>query len=484
MTMARRIAPLLLAALIAAGCAPMIPPLALPASPVPARFPDAAPVAAVPVTAADLDWPQAFPDAELQALIAQALAHNRDLRTAALRVQEARAAWGIQQAALLPSVGLATDASRSRVPADLNVTGRSIISSQYQVGLGLSAWELDLWGRLRSLDEAALQAWLASDEARRGLTLSLATQVAQSWLALRETDERLALAREAIASRNESLRIFSRRFDVGASSRLELEQVRILATQARALGAQLEQQRAQQVNALALLTGVPVDLPPRNQPLADAMVADVAPGLPSAMLAARPDIAAAEHRLRQANANIGAARAAFFPQLTLTTSLGTASAALDGLFEPGSRAWTFAPSLSLPLFTAGRLRANLQLSEVRRDIAVADYEKTIQSAFREVADALAARQWLAEQLGIQKEALAAQAERARLARLRYDAGSAAFLEVLDAQRDLLSAQQQRVQTQRALLAARVSLYAALGGGAHTVAATPIATSSSPSSSQP
>lgn len=458
------------AGMLLVGCAPMAPALHLPEAPVPDRYPLAG-MADAGLQAGELAWERAFADPQLRRLIAQALAHNRDLRSAALRVEEARAAWGIQRAELLPAAGVGMDASRARVPGDLNLAGRSVVSSQYQIGLGLATWEIDFWGRVRSLSDATLQAYLATDEARRAATLSLIAQVAQGWLALQELDERLVLARAAIASRNESLRIFTRRFEVGSASRLELAQVRTLAAQARALGAQLEQQRAQLGHALALLAGVPVPAAHEagSTGLADAAIADVAAGLPSDLLTARPDIAAAERRLRSAHASIGAARAAFLPRVTLVGRLGVASAELDGLFDPGSRAWSFAPSISLPLFSAGRLQASLDVAELRRDQAVADYEKAIQMAFREVADALAARRWLGEQLAVQREALAAQSERARLARLRYDAGSAAFLEVLDAQRDLLAAEQQHVQAQRAVLSARVALYAALGGGSRAIA---------------
>ncbi|MDN4591800.1 RND transporter [Xenophilus aerolatus] len=454
--------------LMLAGCASMAPPLALPEPPVAAQFPLADAATEPAAAAAGLAWSDAFPDPQLQALIALSLANNRDLRAAALRVQEAQAQRRIQGAEAWPTVGASMDAQRARVPGDLNVSGEPIVSSQYRFGVGLADWELDFWGRVRSLDDAALQSEMASADAWRAASLSLVGQVAQGWLALRELDERLLLARAAIDSRDESLRIFTRRVEVGATSRLDLAQVRVLAEQARALGTQLAQQRAQQANVLALLAGAPVptgiaEAPPAPR-LPERVVLPVATGLPSSLLADRPDIAAAEHQLRAANASIGAARAAFFPRITLTGSLGTASAELDHLFHAGSRALSFAPSVSLPLFTAGRLRGSLDVAELRRDMAVAAYEKAIQSAFRDVADALGARRWLADQLVVQRAALAAQAERARLARLRYDAGSATFLEVLDAQRDLLAAEQQRVQTQRALLSSQVALYIALGGG--------------------
>lgn len=445
-----------------AGCALMAPPHETPALPVPAHFAMPAPDEGNP--AATTGWRDYFTDQRLQTLIAQALANNRDLRVTALRVQEARAAYGIQRADLLPTLGAQAGMDRSRVPGDLNLTRQPLLGSQYQVGLGLASWEIDFWGRVRSLNDAALQNYLATDAARRAVTLGLIAQVAQSELALRELEERLLLAHQAIASRKESLRIFQRRVEVGSASRLNLTQVQTLLSQAQALGAQLIQARAQQANALALLVGVPVD-PAPDARLDAVHLPPLRAGLPSDLLVQRPDIMAAEHQLKAAQAQIGAARAAFFPRVALTGSLGTASAELGGLFDSGSQAWTFSPSISLPLFNGGRLRNNLNLTEVRRNIAVANYEKTVQGAFRDVSDALVARQALARQLAIAQDARTAQSERARLSQLRYDHGAAAFLEVLDAQRDLLVADQQVVQLRRALLSSQVSLYAALGGGA-------------------
>jgi len=446
-----------------AGCASMAPPHETPALPVPAHY--AMPEADEGAPAAATGWRDYFTDPRLQTLIAQALENNRDLRTAALRVQEARAAYGIQRADMLPTLGAQAGMDRSRVPADLNLTRQPLLGSQYQAGVGLASWEIDFWGRVRSLNDAALQNYLASDAARRAVALGLIAQVAQSDLALRELDERLELAHQAIASRKESLRIFQRRVDVGSASRLNLTQVQTLLTQAQALGAQLEQARALQANALALLVGAPVGPAPATVRLDNLQMPPLRVGLPSHLLTQRPDIMAAEHQLRAAQAQIGAARAAFFPRVALTGSLGTASAELAGLFDSGSQAWTFSPSISLPLFNAGRLRNNLNLAEVRHDITVANYEKTVQGAFRDVSDALVARQSLVGQLAIAQNARAAQSERARLSQLRYDHGAAAFLEVLDAQRDLLVAEQQVVQVRRALLSSQVSLYAALGGGA-------------------
>ncbi|MBK7017084.1 MAG: efflux transporter outer membrane subunit [Sulfuritalea sp.] len=469
-------------ALALAGCS-LAPLYKAPSLPVAMAYPADARMQPNATTegriAAETAWHDYFVDPHLRALIARALDNSRDLKTAVLRVAEARAAYGIQRADQLPTIAATANGSRARVPGDLNISGQSIVSSQYQVGAGLATWELDFWGRVRNLKDAALENYLATDDARRAITLSLIAQVADSYLALRELDERIALARQTIASREESLRIFKRRFEVGAIAKMDLVQVEVLLQQAQTLTAQLEQGRDVQAHALALLVGSPLPPLPENTGLSDDVVArELRVGLPSDLLLQRPDIVAAEHQLRAAHANIGAARAAFFPRITLTGSAGTASAGLDGLFDSGSRAWSFMPSLSLPIFDAGRNRANLDLAEVRRDLAVTNYEKTVQTAFRDVSDALSARHWLTEQVRIAQATLAAQTERARLSLLRYDNGSAPYFEVLDAQRDLLTAEQQLVQTRRALLSSRVSLYAALGGGSQEFAA-PVDTATRP-----
>lgn len=455
-----------------AGCMSMAPTYERPPLPVASAYPDAGAISqASGQNATTLGWRSYFTDQRLQALIAQALENNRDLRIAVLRVEEMRATYGIQRAEQFPTVSATADGSRTRTPGDLSVTGKPMTSNRFQVGLGLNTWELDFWGRVRSLKDAALENYLATDSTRHAVALSLITQVANSYLTLREIDERLDLARKTTASREESLRIFRLRVEVGSTSRLDLTQVETLWLQAKALSAQLEQARAVQANALTLLVGAPVSLTPRPGYFDEAgVLGGLRVGLPSELLLQRPDIVAAEHQLKAANANIGAARAAFFPRITLIGSFGTASAELDGLFKNGSLAWSFAPSISLPIFDGWRNRSNLDLSEARRNTAVAQYEKTIQSAFRDVADALANRQWLAEQVETLQATVAVQAERARLAKLRYDNGAAAFLEVLDAQRDLLAVAQQLVQTRRALLSSRVDLYAALGSDALNPAA--------------
>lgn len=415
--------------------------------------------------ASEIAWRDYFADPQLKTLIAQALENNRNLKTAVLRVEEARAAYGIQRADQFPTIAAGIDGSRARTPADLSPTGRALTAGQYQIGVGVAAWELDFWGRVRNLKEAALESYLATDAARRAVTVSLIAMVADSYLVLRELDERIGLARQAVASHEESLRIFTRRFEVGAIAKMDVVQVETLLQQARTLAAQLEQARAAQAHALTLLLGSPLPSLPQAGRLDEAAVMPtLRVGLLSEILLQRPDIVAAEHQLRAAGANIGAARAAFFPRITLTGSFGTASSELSGLFDSGSQAWRFLPSLTLPIFDAGRNRAALDLAEMRRDLAVVNYEKIVQVAFREVSDALSARRWLSEQVHLAEATLSAQAERARLVKLRYDNGSAPYFEVLDAQRNLLTAEQQWVQTRRAWLSSRVSLYAALGGG--------------------
>lgn len=451
------------------GCISLAPETRTPALPVPDAWPSTMPSTGEgPSNAHGQPWRDYFTDPVLQRLIETALDNNRDLRTAALRVAEARATFRIQRSDRFSEIGVGGQAARARIPADLNLSNREQVGGEYRAEVGLSSWELDLWGRVRNLEESALQSWLATDAARQAVQVALVGQVADGYLGLRELQERTENARRTVASREESYRIFNRRYEVGSTSKLELTQVQTLLTQAQSLHAELEQARETQVNALRqLIGGDPGPLPQSAAFDETTVLAELAPGLPSELLTGRPDIIAAERRLRASNANIGAARAAFFPRIALTATWGTASSELDGLFDAGSRAWTFLPRIDLPIFDGGRRQANLDLSEVRRDLAVTGYEQTIQTAFREVADALSARTWRARQLEVQRTAQQAQAERARLAQLRYDSGSATYLEVLDAQRDLLDSEQQLVQVRRALLSSQVSLYTALGGGSLT-----------------
>jgi outer membrane protein, multidrug efflux system len=449
-----------------AGCS-LAPSYLRPAIPTAASYPGSDAATQAGTRSDQLGWREFFTDARLRELIGQALENNRDLHVAIQRVNEARGLYGIQRADRLPGFGAEATASRSRVPAVLSPTGQAAIANQYQATLNLSAWELDFWGRVHSLTTAALESYLATEEARSAIVINLIAQVATTYLSERELDEQIAIARQTLATREDSYRIAKRRYEVGYASKLDASQAEALLNQARADMAALWLQRDQNRNALTLLVGAPV-VARENRPLSQieqGFVRVLSAGLPSDLLLNRPDVRGAEHRLKAANANIGAARAAFLPRIMLTGNLGTASVELGSLFGPGSSLWSIAPSLTLPIFDGGRNRANLEVSQARRDLAVADYERTIQVAFREVADALAARHWLSEQAAAQQATLAAQTERASLAGLRYQNGAAPYLEVLDAERDRFAAEQALVQVRRALLASSVNLYAALGGGA-------------------
>jgi len=453
----------LITSLALTACLSLSPRYRAPTSPVADQYP--ADGRTVTNVVATLNWHDVFVDPGLQALIEAAWRNNRDLQAAVLRTEEARALRGVQRSERFPTVDVAVSGNRSRTPGDVSLIGRSYISSAYQATVGVTAWELDFWGRVRSLDTAALETYLATEAAQRAALVSLVAQVADAWLTQRELDQRIELARQSIAAREETFRIFRRRAEEGAGSKLELTQAETLLRQAQGLAAELEQSRASNSHALTLLVGAPIELPVQTGVFdATDPVRNLRVGLPSDLLTQRPDILEAEHQLKAAYANIGAARAAFFPNIALTGDYGVASAELDGLFTSGSRSWRFTPTISLPIFNAGRLRSNLDLAHVRRNLAVSNYELTVQAAFRDVADALSTQRWLLEQVSIQRQAQTAQRERARLAQLRYENGAAAYLEVLDAQRDLLSAEQSLVQLQRALQSSRVGLFAAVGGG--------------------
>lgn len=446
-----------------AGCS-LMPDYQRPELPVAAQWPQTAQPDGVRKASATA-WQAYFPDPKLQALIASALEHNRDMKIAAARVEEARALHGITRADRLPAVDAAASGQAARTPGDLTSSGNAVISRRYDVGLSLLAFELDFWGRVKSLDQAALASFLATEEARRALHLSLVSEVANAYFTLLELDERTRLARETVKSREETRTMIARRREVGLAGDLDFLQADGALEGVRAELSSLQRQQAAAANALALLVGQQASSLPEGRTLPDqGIVADLAADLPAEILLQRPDVLAAEKRLIAANANIGAARAAFLPRISLTAGLGTASSALSGLFGGGSESWNFQPALRLPLFDAGRSAANVDLAEARKVIAVAEYEKTIQQAFREVADLLAARTYLVEQLRAQEAAEKAQNERLRLAEARYKAGITSHLEVLDAQRESCSAQQATVQTRRAWLTAAAQLYKALGGG--------------------
>ncbi|HEY0315838.1 MAG TPA: efflux transporter outer membrane subunit [Sphingomonas sp.] len=448
--------------LLLAGC-DLSPRFIHPAVTMAPSFPDRGQQPGPP-SIATTGWRDFFAEPELQALIARAIAQNSDIRIAAARVAEAREAIRLRGADLLPQVSTSADMSKIGVPDNLAAFAGKNVFTSYS-GFAEARWEIDFFGRLRNLRTEAREQYLASDEARLAVQTSLIAQVAAGYLADREYGERLTLARDSLANRVESLRIISRRYQVGSGSKLEVTQAETLRTQAAAEIETLELARAQNLDALALLAGEPIAAADFRQSLGRIGLDQPIPaGLPSDLLVNRPDIVAAEHRLRAANADIGAARAAFFPSITLTAAGGSESGALGNLFSRGTGLWLFQPSVSLPIFAGGKLRANLRLSEAQRDELLGDYQKAVQSAFRDCADALAQRHWLAEQIVTGEQAVSALTERVRLAKLRYDAGRSAYLEVLDAERDLFSAQQNLVALRRAWLASGVALYAALGGG--------------------
>jgi multidrug efflux system outer membrane protein len=449
--------PLVLAMLVS-GCMSLAPKYERPAAPVAAAFPDAPVNAATNEAAAQIEWQRFFADARLKQLIELSLANNRDLRVAVLNIEQARAQYQIRRADALPTVNAAITGSRAPGANDS-------INSSYSAGFGVSAFELDLFGRVRNLSEAALAQFFATEEARKSTQISLIGSVANAYLALLADDELLALTRQTLAAREESLKLIQLKYDNGVVSKIDLSQGISLVDTARVVLAQQLRQRAQDANLLVLLVGQPLpDTLPLGATLAQTMLSDLPAGLPSDLLAVRPDIRAAEQQLIGANANIGAARANFFPRISLTGTAGTASSELNGLFKSGSFGWTFAPSVVLPIFDYGRNSANLGSARAGRDIAVAQYERSIQVGFREVSDALAGQATYAEQLRAQRAVAAAEAERFNLSDLRYKSGAASYLDLLDAQRSLFSAQQAAVQANLQRLQNQVTLYRVLGGG--------------------
>jgi multidrug efflux system outer membrane protein len=412
-----------------------------------------------------LRWEDYFTDPALRQLISLALANNRDMRIAIQRMIEARGVYGLQWGEQFPVVEADLASIRGRVPKDFTPKKRSFIFSAYVAALSVVSWEIDFWGRLRSLADVELENYLASAEARCATFISLISQVANTYLVESELNELICATQKTIAVRQDSYRIMQLRFEEGASSKYEFLEAESLLQQAIAELAVLQRKRDLNWNAMTLLVGVP--LCPNTQLLSQIepyFLKEICPGLPSELLCNRPDVLAAEHKLLAANANIGAVRASFFPKISLTGSFGTASRELKNLFHPGQSFWAFIPDASLPIFALGKTKAAVDLSKARLKLAVAEYEQTIQKAFREVADALAEQEWLEKQMFAQKELLAAQSERARLAWIRFQYSTSPFFEVLETEQDRFSAEQAYVQTWRSWLASRINLYSALGGG--------------------
>jgi multidrug efflux system outer membrane protein len=447
------------------GCT-LTPEYTQPTAPVPGTWPTGAAYGeATEKAAAQIPWQDFFTDARLKEIIGIALNQNRDLRLAALNVDRARALYGIQRAELFPTVNAVGSMNKSRVPGDLSSSGSSMTTERYDVSLGISSWEIDFFGRIRDLKDRALEEYLATDQGRLSAQVLLIGAVANTFLSLAADREILKLAASTLESQEEGYRLIQRRFDVGVASALDLRRVQSQVETARGEVARSRQLTAQDENALQLLVGssLPTSLLPADLESVGT-VREVSPGLSSEVLLRRPDVLAAEHRLKGANANIGAARKAFLPRIALTTSLGTASAELSGLFNAGSGTWAFAPVVAMPIFDA-RTWSAYDVTKVDREIFVTQYEKTIQTAFQEVADALAVRGTVVQRIQAQRSLIEALQETYRFSLTRYDKGIDSYLGVLDAQRSLFAAQQGLIALYLADLANRVTLYKVLGGGA-------------------
>nr|WP_298724473.1 AdeC/AdeK/OprM family multidrug efflux complex outer membrane factor [uncultured Steroidobacter sp.] len=446
-----------------AGCT-MAPTYERPAAPVAAEFPEQAGESSS--TIADIQWREFYAEPKLRELIDLALTNNRDLRVAILNIDQARAQYRIQRSQSFPKLDAVITENASRVPASASPFGQTMTMRPLSANIALSSYELDLFGRVRSLNGQALEKFLATSEARKAAQISLIAEVANAYLTWAADVEQLALAQQTLKSQSESYDLTKRRFELGTASELTLRQIQTSVDTARVNVATYTRLIAQDRNALVLLLGtaVPENLTPTSLSDTVSTVADLPAGLPSDLLTRRPDILQAEHELKAANFNIGAARAAFYPRITLTGSAGTSSSDLDGLFEPGSGAWSFVPQISIPLFAGGANRANLDAAHVGRQIEVAQYEHAIQTAFREVADALAERDTLGDQLAARQSLVEATSTSFRLSQARFERGVDSYLDVLDSQRSLYTAQQALIDARLQKLTNSVTLYKTLGGG--------------------
>jgi outer membrane protein, multidrug efflux system len=447
---------MLTVAAVASGCT-MIPHYERPAAPVAAQYPGVGETQAA-AAASDIAWRDFIAEERLKKLIELALANNRDLRVALLNVEQTRAQYRITRSASFPAIDAGGGFTRQRAAG--------ITAQQWSAEIGTTAYEIDLFGRVRSLNAQALERYFATEEAQRSAQISLLAEVAVQYFALRQAEEQLLLARQTLAAVEESYNLNKATSEAGATSELDLRTAEGQVQTAKINVLTYEREQAQAANALVLLIGQPLpdDLDTPRAFGDTKMLADIPAGLPSELVQRRPDILEAEHTLKAANANIGAARAAFFPAISFTGSIGSASPELGGLFGSGTGTWTFAPQISVPIFTGGQLRASLDVAQVSTRIEVANYERAIQSAFREVADALVANSSYATEIEAEAALINAQQIRFDLANARYRQGEDSYLNVLSAQRDLYSAQQGLLQAQYNKLASQVSLYKALGGG--------------------
>jgi multidrug efflux system outer membrane protein len=446
------------------GCS-LAPSYKRPEAPLAPAYPVAAEAKGSTV-AAELDWKRFYSEPRLAALIGLALENNRDLRVAVLNVERVRALYRIQRTALIPSLDATAAGSRSRSPGDLNSTGQSRLSDAYSAGLQVPSYEVDLFGRVTSLRDQVLEQYLATDDVRLATRISVVSAVARQYYTLLAADEQLAIARESFRAADESCEINRRSFEAGVNSEIDLRSSEAQREAYRASAATLEYQRTKAENALVLLLGcpLPAGLPASGSLEHQELLEELPAGLPSELLTRRPDVRAAEHTLRSANANIGVARAAFFPAIKLTAGMGTASADLNRLFDAGQQTWSFAPTITLPLFASGKNRATLDVAKLQKLIEVENYEKAVQAAFRDVADGLAVRAGINTVVAAQKARVEAAQKRYDLTDQRYRAGVTSYLNLLLAQQDLYAARQSYVDARLSRLLNLSTLYAALGGG--------------------
>ncbi|MFF7397735.1 efflux transporter outer membrane subunit [Achromobacter sp. NPDC008082] len=477
MNFPRSLGALILTAALA-GCS-MAPVYQRPDAPIPTQFgqpdavaPSAAAASAAAATAAaasaagTLDWQQFVTDEPLRQLVTLALDNNRDLRQAVLNIEAARAQYRIERADRLPGINAQGTGTRQRVPGDLNSTGSAGVQSSYQAGIGLTSFEIDLFGRVRSLSDAALQEYFATEETAHSTRISLVAEVIQAYLTRDSALRRMLVTEQTLASREASLELIVKRRQAGTATALDYQEALGLTEQARAERERMDREVRQAGNALGLLVGVNDLSPylPKQLAATPVLVQEIAAGAPSELLERRPDILAAEHQLQSRNASIGAARAAFFPSITLTGLFGSSSADLSNLFDGGQRAWSFTPQITLPIFSGGRNVANLDLATVRRDIAVAKYEQTIQTAFKEVADALAATDTLRREEASRRALAESSQEAMRLSEARYRGGVDSHLRYLDAQRSAFTDQLSYIDVSTQRQIALATLFKALGGG--------------------
>jgi multidrug efflux system outer membrane protein len=457
----------LLGSLLLAGCLSLAPKYQRPLSPAPAAWPQGDAYAPTQAgRAADLAWRDFFTDPKLKAVIELALKNNRDLRVAILNIEEARAQFREQRANQLPAVTASGSATSERFPAGFSQFGSTRDVRIYTADAGVSAFELDLWGRVRNLTRQAQEQLLATVEAQRAAQISLISEVAADYLTLAADRQRLKTAEDTLKADQETLGVTDARFRDGIASELDVRQAQTIVDQARSDVLTYTTQAAQDLNALNLVVGAatPDGLSPSGLDGTLPTLADVPAGLSSNVLLDRPDVLEAEHQLRGYNANIGAARAAFFPTITLTGSAGSESLSLGGLFQPGSGTWVFNPEISLPIFAGGKNVAALKLSKAQRDVAVAQYELAIQTAFRETSDALAQRGTAVRLIEAQEQLVESATAALKLSRARYQKGIDTYLTLLDAQRTLYSAQQTLITARANRATNLVTLYRVLGGG--------------------